>query len=75
MDLAGSVSGVGALVMLCCVSSGSCDSSNVGVIYRPLDKQASLPRPVNAGLTDCSQSGVWGPPVAPKSPPRDPSVK
>lgn len=66
IDLAGSVSRVQVLVMVCCVSSGSCDSSNVGVIYRPLDKQASLPQPVNVGSTNHSQSGVWGPSVAPK---------
>ncbi len=35
--------------MVCCVSSGSCDSPNVYVIYRPLNKQASLPQPVNVG--------------------------
>ena len=61
--------------MLCCVSSGSCDSSNVGVIYRPLDKQASLPQSVNVGLTDRLQSGVWGSSGALKRLPEDPSAK
>lgn len=76
IDPGGSVSRVrGALVMVCCVSSGSCDSSNVSVIYRPLDKQASLPQPVKVGLTNCSQSGVWGPSGAPKRLPEDPSTK
>lgn len=61
IDPVGGSPGWGVLVMVCCVSSGSCDSSNVAVIYTPLDKQASLPQPVNAGPTDRSQSGVWGP--------------
>lgn len=43
------VSRVGVLVMVCCVSSGSCDSPNVGVIYTPPNKQASLRQTVNAG--------------------------
>lgn len=55
-----SVSWAGVLAMVCCVSRGSGDSSNVGVIYRPLNKQASLPQPVNVGPNDCSESGVWG---------------
>lgn len=42
------VSRVGVLVMVCCVSSGSCDSPNVGVIYTPPNKQASLRQTVNA---------------------------
>lgn len=75
IDSAGSVSGVQVLVMVCCVSGGSCDSSNVAVIYRPLDKQASLPQPVNVGQTNRSQSGVWGPTVAPKRLPRGPLSK
>lgn len=76
IDPAGGASpGFGVLVMVCWVSSGSCDSSNVGVIYRPLDKQASLPQPVNVGQTDRSQSGVWGPSGAPKRLPGDPSAK
>lgn len=41
--------GGGVLVMVCCVSSGSCDSRNVGVIYTPPNKQASLRQTVNAG--------------------------
>lgn len=58
--------------MVCCVSGGSGDSSNVGVIYRPLDKQASLPQPVNMGPNDCSESGVWGSSAALKSTPHGP---
>lgn len=58
--------------MVCCVSGGSGDSSNAGVIYRPLNKQASLPQPVNVGPNDCSESGVWrnlsGPKEAPGGP-------
>ncbi|KAI9543776.1 hypothetical protein NQZ68_008824 [Dissostichus eleginoides] len=69
----GASPGWGVLVMVCCVSSGSCDTSNVGVIYRPLDKQASLPQPVNVGRTDRSQSGVWGPSGALKRLPGHPS--
>lgn len=42
------VSRVGVLVMVCCVSSGSSDSPNVGVIYTPTNKQASLRQTVNA---------------------------
>lgn len=42
------VSRVEVLVMVCCVSSGPCDSSNVGVIYTPPNKQASLRPTVNA---------------------------
>lgn len=54
------VSWARVLVSVCCVSRGSGDSSNVGVIYRPLNKQASLPQLVNVGPNDCSESGVWG---------------
>lgn len=57
-----SVSRVGVLVMVCCVSGGSCDSPNVGVIYTPPNKQASLRRTVNA------KPG----PSAPKVEPGDP---
>lgn len=61
--------------MVCCVSSESCDNSNFGVIYRPLDKQASLPQPVNSDPTDCSQTVVWGLSRVPKRLPEDPSAK
>lgn len=67
--------GAEVLVMVCCVSSESCDNSNFGVIYRPLDKQASLPQPVNSDPTDCSQTVVWGLSRVPKRLPEDPSAK
>lgn len=51
------------------------DSSNVAVIYRPLDKQASLAQPVNVGPTHRSQSGAWGTSGARKRPPGDQCVK
>lgn len=44
----GGLGGWGGLVMVCCVSSGSSDSPNVGVIYTPTNKQASLRPTVNA---------------------------
>lgn len=48
--LRGGVGRVGVvLVMVCCVSSGSCDRPNVGVIYTPPNKQAPLRQTVNAG--------------------------
>lgn len=76
IDPAGSgVSWAEVLVMVCCVSAGSGDSSNVGVIYRPLNKQASLRQPVNVGPNDCSESGVWGASAALKTLPGDPSAK
>lgn len=61
--------------MVCCVSGGSGDSSNVGVIYRPLNKQASLPQACKRGPEWLLQKWGLGKLSGPKEDPGGPLSK